>query len=59
MATQAQQIKQLQEQVAQLTLTARLILEGRLDGADGAAGQVVALEGGQTSITVRPFELCP
>lgn len=59
MPTQAQQIKQLSAQVAALTKGMRQILEGKLDGADGAAGTVVALEGGQTSIQVRPFELCP
>ena len=57
--TQAQQIAQLQAQVAALTKTARQILEGNLTGADGAAGTVVALEGGQTTIDVHPFDSCP
>lgn len=53
MTTQAQQIAQLEAQVAALTKATRQILEGKLDGADGAAGTIVALEGGQTSIDVQ------
>jgi hypothetical protein len=59
MTTQAQQIAQLQTQVAQLTKGMRQILEARLTGADGAAGTVVALEGGQSTIEVHPFDSCP
>lgn len=59
MATQAQQIAALSAQVAALTKGMRQILEGKLTGADGAAGTVVALEGGQTSLTVVPFDICP
>ncbi len=66
MTTQAQKITELEaanqqqaQQIASLTLAVRQILEGQLDGADGAAGTVVALEGGQTSITVHPFDTCP
>lgn len=52
-------INQLEQQQAAQTKALRQILEGRLTGADGAAGTVVALEGGQTSLTVRPFDSCP
>lgn len=47
-----EQIKQLSAQQALQTAALRRILEGKLEGADGAAGAVVALEGGQTSIEV-------
>jgi hypothetical protein len=64
--TQAQQIAALQTenkaqavQIASLTLAVRQILEGKLTGAEGAAGTVVALEGGQTSLDVHPFDSCP
>jgi hypothetical protein len=59
MTTQAQQIAQLKQQVASLTLAVRQILEGKLTGADGAAGTIVAIEGGQTSLDVHPFDSCP
>ena len=45
-------IAQLQQQQALQTECLRRILEGRLEGADGAAGLVVALEGGQTNLEV-------
>ncbi len=47
-----QQIAQLQAEQALQTLALRQILEAKLTGADGAAGTVVELEGGQTSLTV-------
>lgn len=43
----------LTAQNALLTQAIRRILEGKLEGADGAAGTLVALEGGQTSIDVQ------
>jgi len=46
----------LEAQQAANTRIARLILEGKLTGADGAAGALVALEGGQTRIEVAPFD---
>jgi hypothetical protein len=49
----------LEAQQAANTRIARLILEGKLTGADGAAGALVALEGGQTTIDVHPFDSCP
>lgn len=49
---EAQQIAQLQQQQAIQTEALRRILEGRLEGADGAAGLIVALEGGQTTLEV-------
>lgn len=53
-------IATLEQQQAAQTRTLRLILEGRLNGdLPNAAAEVVALEGGQTSLTVHPFELCP
>lgn len=45
-------VQQLEQQQALQTRALRQILEGKLDGADGAAGTVVALEGGQTTVTV-------
>lgn len=36
-----------------LTQALRRLLEAKLEGADGAAADVVALEGGQTSIDVQ------
>lgn len=52
-------LNQLEQQQAKQTQALRRILEGKLEGADGAAADVIALEGGNTTITVRPFELCP
>jgi hypothetical protein len=46
----AAELEQLQRQQALQTEAIRRILEGRLGGADGAAGIVVALEGGNTSV---------
>lgn len=46
------QITVLQQQQAEQTKALRQILESKLTGADGAAGTIVALEGGQTSIDV-------
>lgn len=51
------QLDQLELVQAKQTLALRQILEGKLTGADGAAGTVVALEGGQTSIDVAPFDI--
>jgi hypothetical protein len=51
-------IEELKAQQAMQTLALRQILEGKLTGT-GAAGTVVALEGGQTSLTVHPFDSCP
>jgi len=48
-------VSQLQNEQALQTQALRRTLEGNLDGPDGAAADVVALEGGQTSITVAPF----
>jgi hypothetical protein len=48
-----QKLKQLQDQQALQTQALRQILEMNLEGADGAAGTVVALEGGATTIQVR------
>ena len=42
----------LQAEQALQTLALRQILEAKLTGAQGAAGTVIALEGGQTTITV-------
>lgn len=53
MSTVSEQLAQLSEQQALQTQALRRILEGKLEGADGAAGSVVALEGGQTSIDVQ------
>lgn len=47
------ELAQLQAQQALQTQALRRILEGKLEGADGAAADVAALEGGQTSIEVR------
>lgn len=54
MATTEEDIEQLKRQQALQTQALRQILEGNLEGAEGAAGSVVALEGGQTSIEVSP-----
>ena len=51
----AEELAMLKEQQALLTLGLRQILEGRFTGATGAAGTVVQLEGGQTSVDVAPF----
>jgi hypothetical protein len=48
-----QTLKRLQDQQALQTQALRQILEMNLEGADGAAGTVVALEGGTTTIQVR------
>ncbi len=55
--TLEERIAQLERQQAEQTLALRQILEGHLSGAAGAAGTVVALEGGATSIDVAPFRL--
>lgn len=59
MPTTDERLKQLEEhdrqrdaQQALQTEALRRILEGKWTGADGAAGLVVALEGGQTNIQV-------
>lgn len=54
MATVEEDVQQLKAQQALQTLALRKILEGELKGADGAAGTVVALEGGQSEIEVSP-----
>ncbi len=46
-------IASLQAQQALQTQALRRILEGKLDGADGAAADVVALEGGSTTVDVQ------
>ena len=54
MATTEEDIEQLKSQQALQTQALRQILEGNLEGAEGAAGSVVALEGGATTIEVSP-----
>jgi hypothetical protein len=54
MAHTEEDIDQLRAQQALQTQALRQILEGNLEGADGAAGTVVALEGGATTIEVSP-----
>jgi hypothetical protein len=49
----ADKVQALEKRDALLTQAIRRILEGKLEGADGAAADLVALEGGQTSINVR------
>lgn len=49
----ADDIKLLKAQQALQTQALRQILEAKLEGADGAAGTVVALEGGGTAIDVH------
>ncbi|HXI95948.1 MAG TPA: hypothetical protein VNG04_07465 [Candidatus Acidoferrum sp.] len=49
------ELEQVKAQQALQTLALRQILEGKLTGT-GAAGTVVALEGGQTTIDVAPFD---
>jgi hypothetical protein len=51
-ATTEEDIDQLRAQQALQTQALRQILEGNLEGADGAAGTVVALEGGNSAIEV-------
>jgi hypothetical protein len=46
------EVEALKERDALLVQAVRRILEGKLEGAEGAAADVVALEGGQTSIEV-------
>jgi hypothetical protein len=52
MPTLEDRVELLEQQQAILTDLARRLLEGRLEGAEGAAALVVALEGGRTSIEV-------
>lgn len=47
------QVAGLEQQQALQTQALRRILEGKLDGADGAAADVIALEGGSASIDVQ------
>lgn len=51
------EVDQLKTQQAMQTRALRMILEGHLAGANSAAAQVVALEGGQTTIDVAPFAI--
>lgn len=53
MATTDERIATLEAQQAMQTEALRRLLEGKLEGADGAAGLVVALEGGQTTLDVQ------
>lgn len=53
MPTNDERLALLERQQAAQTLAIRRILEGKLEGAEGAAGKVVELEGGQTSIDVQ------
>jgi len=46
-------IKTLENQQAAFTSAMRALLEGKLDGPGSAAGYVVALEGGQTTLKVE------
>jgi hypothetical protein len=46
-------IAQLEHQQALQTQALRRILEGTLEGATGAAADVVALEGGRTTVDVQ------
>ena len=46
-------IATLQEQVKLLTEFGRRTLEGTLEGPSGAAADIVALEGGNTTISVQ------
>lgn len=60
MPTVDERLDQLEAQQQQQTRALRLILEGRLDGEmPHAAAQVVALEGGNTSLTVRLGKASP
>jgi hypothetical protein len=47
-----EQLALVQQQQAMQTQALRRILEGRLEGADGAAGLIVALEGGHSDLEV-------
>jgi hypothetical protein len=58
MPTTEERLAALEAQQQKQTLALRQILEAKLTGANGAAGTVVALEGGQTSIDVTLPELC-
>ena len=49
----ASDVATLKAQQALQTQALRRILEGNLEGPSGAAADVVALEGGDTSITVQ------
>lgn len=53
MPTIEERLALLETQQGEQTKALRQMLEGKLEGADGAAGTVVALEGGQTSIDVQ------
>lgn len=53
MTTVDDRLAQLELQQAMQTRALRMILEGRLSGANGAAAQVVALEGGNTALDVQ------
>ncbi len=55
MSSENPEIAQLEAQQALQTQAIRQILEGKLLGADGAAGTLVALEGGETSVEVAPI----
>lgn len=49
----AAEIELLKRQQSEFTAFGRALLENRLDGPGSAAGRIVALEGGQTSIDVQ------
>lgn len=51
--TTEERLVQLERQQALQTEALRRILEGKWEGADGAAGSVVSLEGGKTAIQVE------
>lgn len=49
------EIKLLKQQQAMQTEALRRIIEGNWTGASGAAGTIIALEGGQTTIHAAEF----
>lgn len=53
MPTVEERLAQVEAQQALQTQALRRLLEGKLEGADGAAADVVALEGGQTTVDVQ------
>lgn len=53
MTTTDERLAALEERVALQTQTLRHILEGKLEGLGGAAGDLIALEGGSSSIAVN------
>lgn len=55
--TVEERLEQLELQQAMLVEAQRRTIEGRWSGADGAAGIIVAIEGGQT--TIHPADFPP